>query len=153
MIIHLEGNLNRYYVQTLCMIFFPGEKFSEGEIPSPDKPELWVSLTKNENGYSASARAVLGERSAEAEKEQEQDGTMTDERCSKLAVGGAVIGALGSLLEYRPSWGMLTGVRPSKVATEMLSAGMSKTKVKKNADEPVYDLPQKSGSCHRCGAQ
>ena len=50
MIIHLEGNLNRYYDQTLCMIFFPGEKFSEGEIPSPDKPELWVSLTKSENG-------------------------------------------------------------------------------------------------------
>ena len=58
MIIHLEGNLNRYYVQTLCMIFFPGEKFSEGEIPAPDKPELWVSLTKKENGYSASARWV-----------------------------------------------------------------------------------------------
>ena len=144
MIIHLEGNLNRYYVQTLCMIFFPGEKFSEGEIPSPDKPELWVSLTKNENGYSASARAVLGERSAEAEKEQEQDGTMTDERCSKLAVGGAVIGALGSLLEYRPSWGMLTGVRPSKVATEMLSAGMSKTKVKKTLTSQYMTFPKKA---------
>ena len=40
MIIHLDGDLNRYYVQTLCMIFFPGEKFSEGEKSAPDVPEL-----------------------------------------------------------------------------------------------------------------
>ena len=58
MIIHLDGDLNRYYVQTLCMIFFPGEKFSDTEEPSPDKPELWVKLVRAEGGYSASARAM-----------------------------------------------------------------------------------------------
>jgi len=42
-----------------------------------------------------------------------------------------VAGALGKLLEYRPTWGVLTGVRPTKVATEMLSTGMSKTRVKR----------------------
>ena len=29
MIININGNVNRYYVQTLCMIFFPGAGFSE----------------------------------------------------------------------------------------------------------------------------
>ncbi len=144
MIIHLEGDLNRYYVQTLCMIFFPGEKFSEGELPSSDKPELWVRLCRTENGYYSSARATLGGRSSESEKEQERDASMTDERTAKLAVGGAVIGALGSLLEYRPSWGMLTGVRPSKVATEMLSAGMSKTRVKKTLSSRYMTFPKKA---------
>ena len=27
--LYIDGNINRYYVQTLCMIFFPGEKFPE----------------------------------------------------------------------------------------------------------------------------
>lgn len=144
MIIHLDGDLNRYYVQTLCMIFFPGEKFSDTEEPSPDKPELWVKLVRAEGGYSASARAVLGERSFEAERTQAKEDGMTDERCAKLAVGGAVIGALGSLLEYRPSWGMLTGVRPSKVATEMLLGGMSKTRVKKMLTSRYMAFPKKA---------
>ncbi len=144
MIIHLDGELNRYYVQTLCMIFFPGEKFAELEAPSPDKPELWVKLEKTDEGYRAFARAALADKSAVAEKEQATDGSMTNERCAKIAVGGAVIGALGTLLEYRPSWGMLTGVRPSKVATEMLSAGMSKTRVKKTLVSQYMTFPKKA---------
>ena len=126
------------------MIFFPGEKFSDTEEPSPDKPELWVKLVRAEGGYSASARAMLGERSFEAERTQAKEDGMTDERCAKLAVGGAVIGALGSLLEYRPSWGMLTGVRPSKVATEMLLGGMSKTRVKKMLTSRYMAFPKKA---------
>ena len=26
--LHITGEVNEYYVQTICMIFFPGEKFS-----------------------------------------------------------------------------------------------------------------------------
>lgn len=144
MIIHLDGDLNRYYVQTLCMIFFPGEKFSDSEEPSPDTPELWVKLRRTENGWSASARAVLGDRACEGEKTQEKEDGMTDERTSKLAVGGAVITALGALMEYCPSWGMLTGVRPSKVATEMLARGMSKTRVKKTLTSRYMTFPKKA---------
>ena len=57
MIVHLDGDLNRYYVQTLCMIFFPGEKFSENEEPSPETPELWVKLRHVRFSESVCARA------------------------------------------------------------------------------------------------
>ena len=126
------------------MIFFPGEKFSDGEESAPDVPELWVTLTKNGTGYTSSARASLNGRVCEGEKTQEKEDGMTDERAAKLAVGGAVIGALGSLVEYRPSWGMLTGVRPSKVATEMLARGMSKTRVKKTLTSQYMTFPKKA---------
>ncbi len=144
MMIHLDGKINRYYVQTLCMIFFPGETFSEGELPTTDKPELWVRLESNEVGYTAYARAAIGDREFNAERTQLRDDAVTDERALKLAVGGAVIGVLGSLVEYRPSWGMLTGVRPSKVATEMLSRGMSKTRVKKTLVGQYMAFPKKA---------
>ena len=34
--IKIESPVNKYYVQTLCMIFFPGEKFSENVEESDD---------------------------------------------------------------------------------------------------------------------
>ena len=53
----VSGNINEYYVQTLCMIFFPGEKFSQKASDDEEDgvavPEL--SLELFENDFSASA--------------------------------------------------------------------------------------------------
>ena len=35
--LNISGNINSYYVQTLCMIFFPGERFSENIEESDDQ--------------------------------------------------------------------------------------------------------------------
>ena len=51
----LDGNINSYYIQTLCMIFFPGEKFGVAEQLDPNnvlaeypRPQLergeWLNL-------------------------------------------------------------------------------------------------------------
>ena len=29
--LYIDGPVNKYYIQTLCMIFFPGSKFSDDE--------------------------------------------------------------------------------------------------------------------------
>ena len=131
MILHIDGDINRYYVQTLCMIFFPGSTFPDDEEPSEDIPELTLKVEKTEGGYTAHTFVKLGSNSAEFTRETLLRPDLTDERCRKLAVGASVAGALGKLLEYRPTWGVLTGVRPTKVATEMLATGMSKTRVKR----------------------
>ncbi len=131
MILHIDGDINRYYVQTLCMIFFPGSTFPDDEEPGDDIPELTLRLVKTDGGYSAYTFVKLGANIAECERETLIRPDLTDERCRKLAVGASVAGALGKLLEYRPTWGVLTGVRPTKVATEMLATGMSKTRVKR----------------------
>ena len=57
MILTIDGNLKPYYAQTLCMIFFPGVKFPEGEVPAPGVPEAHFTVTEDEAG--ASAVAVL----------------------------------------------------------------------------------------------
>ena len=131
MILHINGDINRYYVQTLCMIFFPGASFPDDEEPGDDVPELYLTLNKIENGYSANTFVKLGNNTAEYARESLIRPDLSDERSKKLAVGASVAGALGKLLEYRPTWGILTGVRPTKVATEMLATGMSKTRVKR----------------------
>ena len=30
--LYINGPINKYYIQTLCMIYFPGSKFSDDEI-------------------------------------------------------------------------------------------------------------------------
>ena len=93
----VSGDINAFYVQTLCMIFFPGEKFVENQIIT-----------------------------------------------AKIATGNGVLAVGSEILGYRPSWGMLTGVRPSKVAMEMLLNGNSKTKVKKILSSDYFVIPKKA---------
>ena len=143
--LYYDGDVNRYYVQTLCMIFFPGVKFPEDEEITDQTPQLWLKLTCDEEKAVAHARFKLGERETEATKESLFSDNVTAERTKKLAIGSAVIAAGGELMKYKPSWGMLVGVRPSKVAMEMLNCGMSKTRVKKTLSSEYFVTPKKAG--------
>ncbi len=140
----VSGEINKYYVQTLCMIFFPGSKFGESETESCDNPVLELKITPAENGVYAYAELRHEGRICSSKKfEQYADGE-DKEKAAKIAAGAAVLAAAGELTGYRPSWGMLTGVRPSKVATELLMRGISKTKVKKIMTTEYFVIPKKS---------
>ena len=49
----ISGNINSYYVQTLCMIFFPGEKFSPTEELTEDTAKLDLKIARLDNGCYA----------------------------------------------------------------------------------------------------
>ena len=141
----IQSPINRYYVQTLAMIFFPGEHFGEKEQEAEeDKLSLTVRTEQEENGIRAFAAICMEDEQNSAEYFAEHTADRTEERTLKLAVGGAVIAAIGELVGYRPAWGMLIGVRPSKVATEMLNAGVSKTRVKKILTNDYLVIPKKA---------
>ena len=137
----VNGELNKYYVQTLCMIFFPGVKFSDTE---DDGIEITVDIEKNEIGVSAKAKLTLDGKTSEAVAIEEYSAEVSRERTEKIAVGAAILSVGGDMLGYRPSWGMLTGVRPSKVAMELLNAGYSKTRVKKMLNQQYSVIPKKA---------
>ncbi|MBQ8340455.1 MAG: coproporphyrinogen dehydrogenase HemZ [Clostridia bacterium] len=140
--LRIEGNINEYYVQTLCMIFFPGEKFSPEE--EEDAHWLHLTVTDGEETISATARLCYEGKEATAEKTLPLREDMTVDRLRKIVIGHVVLTVAGELLHYRPSWGMLTGVRPSKVATELLLKGMSKTRVKKALSSDYLVIPKKA---------
>ncbi|MBE6553676.1 MAG: coproporphyrinogen dehydrogenase HemZ [Ruminococcaceae bacterium] len=140
----LDGNINVYYIQTLCMIFFPGEKFGQSENENPDAPVLRLILRENAEGITASVAVTAFDRRADAERFYPYSERYDREKLAKLACGAAVIAACGELIGYRPSWGMLTGVRPSKVATELLQSGMSKTRVKRTLASDYFVIPKKA---------
>ena len=144
----VTGDINQYYVQTLCMIFFPGEKFSDKACDTEDgeiaTPELSLELIEKEDGVIARAELALDGKYSSVEKVYALREDITHDRLKKIAVGDAILSVCGDIMGYRPSWGMLVGVRPSKVATEMLESGMSKTKVKRTLSSDYFVIPKKA---------
>jgi len=140
----LNGEINVYYIQTLCMIFFPGEKFGSGEAGNEDAPVLKLDLCEQEDGMEARVTVEANGKHADATRFYAFSERHDRDKTIKLACGAAVIAACGELKGYRPSWGMLTGVRPSKVATELLQGGMSKTRVKKALAADYLVIPKKA---------
>ena len=141
--IEIESPINKYYVQTLCMIFFPGEKFS-GEEDDVESPYLHLKTFSDDTGVVSSALLRYKGKESKAERKVEYSQDRTKERTLKLSVGAAVLACGAELMGYHPAWGMLVGVRPSKVATEMLNSGMSKTKVKRILTGDYFVIPKKA---------
>ncbi len=140
----LDSPINKYYVQTLGMIFFPGEHFGESEEVLENEPSLFVTSQKEDEGIRAFATVSANGKEESAEYFASFSESRTQERVLKLAIGGAVLSAASALLGYRPAWGMMIGVRPSKVASEMLDAGYSKSRVKKILNTDYLVIPKKA---------
>ncbi|MBR7181463.1 MAG: coproporphyrinogen dehydrogenase HemZ, partial [Clostridia bacterium] len=93
---------------------------------------------------SVSARLAYQGKEVKSHKTLALTGEHTLDRARKIAVGYAVLEAAGEMVHYRPSWGMLTGVRPSKIATELLLQGMSKTRVRRTLTSDYMVTPKKA---------
>ena len=139
--VEVNGKINKYYVQTLCMVFFPGIKFSDDE---DDGYYIKVDVTEFEDSVEASAFLDANGKISSATKKFDCTDGATRDKTIKTAVGAAVIAAAGDLVGYRPSWGMLVGVRPSKVATDLLMNGNSKTRTKKILNSEYFVIPKKA---------
>ena len=145
MILKVEGTDNKYYVQTLCMIFFPGSRFSENEQPSPDTPEIFVRLSSEGETPTAYASMKLGAKFVEAYGDASPTADITDKkRLEKIALGRAIFSAGKALLGYTNAWGILTGVRPAKVANEILRSGADMNKTKRILRDEYFVNPKKA---------
>lgn len=142
--LQLEGKINVYYVQMLCMIFFPGTKFTKEAQEEPGAPSLFLRLTEQEKECVAFAVMSYEGQSRSASQVCPFPEGMTRERAVKLAVGGAVMTAGEQLLGYRPSWGIMTGVRPAKLASEFLHKGNTPEQVRSILTEDFFASPKKA---------
>ena len=140
----VNGDINAFYVQTLCMIFFPGEKFIQDQEVTEDTPIMDVTVINTDTGVYAKATLTFQGKTAESEKTVDFSPEVTKLRTAKIAAGNVVLAVGSEILGYRPSWGMLTGVRPSKVAMEMLLNGNSKAKVRKILNNDYFVIPKKA---------
>lgn len=118
----IDGEINRYYVQTLCMIFFPGAKFADDEELTEDSDVLRLTVKKETDRVYAKATFTSNRKSASGERTELYTPSKTTERSCKIACGIAIFRAGEALFECTPPWGILTGVRPAKIASELIAA-------------------------------
>lgn len=134
----ISGELNKYYLQTLCMLFVPGAKFAaDGEADDQnvsatfirkdfvgaDKTE-YVSVTcifsRGDDFTIAKRDEPVGGKSIWLGVEN--NGSDHKTKASKLAAGKAALEAGAEMFGTVPSWGILTGIRPAKMASAILMA-------------------------------
>ncbi len=144
MIVNIDGDINLSYVQNLCLIFFPGAKFSLDEEMTEDTPVLDLKIEHPEGGCYAKAKMSIGDKSAVSEYFTETKPMYSPERMDKIVVGTAMYNCGCKLLNYRPPWGILTGIRPAKVAGALYSELETKTAVKKVLSSDYLLSPKKA---------
>ncbi len=146
MILKVNGNINRYYVQTLCMVFFPGATFGENEQPGEGVPEVSVDVYPDADGLNITAYASikLNDKICEATESIPLSEEINFAGHEAIAVGKAIFAAGKELLGHTPPWGILTGVRPAKVANTILRSGKGILKTKKILRDEYFLNPQKA---------
>ena len=150
-----DGNVNIYYAQTLCLLFFPAAKFAESEQVTGSTPVVTMTSTEVESGVRATAkiRTEAGEAYAEAFMQYGEKGAAdspaarTDRgrrRTENIALGAAMLEAGCKLFGSTPAWGLLTGVRPAKIAAEFIARGLDDKAVARALAADYFINPKKA---------
>lgn len=119
--ITLSDNINRIYVQSLCMAFFHGIKFPDSSQENSDNLELTVSAREEERYICCNAILKNKNEAFDEFLKYEKSSCESENREMKIAVGQVVYKLCQKITNKSIEWGILTGIRPSKVCAELLS--------------------------------
>ena len=145
MILRIDGNISRYYVETLCMVFFPGATFGEGEEPGIGVPEVNVNVYADDAGNETAFVSIkLNDRVCDATASVGVDEPATIATKESIAVGRALFSAGKEMLGHIPPWGILTGIRPAKMAGALLADGKGIIRSKRILRDEYFLAPQKA---------
>lgn len=141
--LNLFTDVNENYIQTLCMIFFPGAKFAQDEVITDETPVVTVRTHREENQYHAACEIRVGEQTAEGEFTQpirDKD----EKKAGKIAVGKAVFQAGTTMFGYTPAWGIMTGIRPAKISGALYDKGLTEFQIKRVLRNEYFLNPKKA---------
>ena len=141
--IQINGNINEYYVQTLCMLFFPGVKFSKAETAEGDPLSVDVSITDFGEGATATV-TLKTEKGTATCTHSEPKSINAKVSAEQIACGKAFFEAGKKLTGITPSWGILTGVRPAKLAIGGITDEKSQKDVRDALTREYLVTPKKA---------
>ena len=120
MILELIGNTYKYECEKVIRIFYPLEKITEGE--RSKEPERFVScrVTDKENETEYSCCAQIDGKAEEYSFSYKNTEEITDSIRERL-LAKAIIRVLCAITGIVPPWGILTGIRPSKLMRKYIS--------------------------------
>ena len=125
MILIIDSHPFRYEMEALCRMFLHGRELKiteEAEIP-PKEDYIYTAL----EGDEIAVKAKIDGKYAEAKR------TAENEHARNMEL--AVFGVLTEILSIRPKWGVLTGIRPVKLAMQLHDMGLSEEEIRKKLKE------------------
>ncbi|MBO4423009.1 MAG: coproporphyrinogen dehydrogenase HemZ [Clostridia bacterium] len=140
----IEGDINSYYLQTLCMLFFPRAKFSNTESIGPETPVAIVKVSSDENTAYAEASLSMGGRTVLKYHSENFSPDVPKKNTLSISASKAFFDAATEFCSYTPPWGILTGVRPTKLAYELIKSGMTKDQTVKSLRSEYLMFPRKA---------
>ncbi len=127
------------------MVFFPGATFGENEEQGRGVPEVSVSVyPDDETSVTAYVSIKLNDKVSEATASIRYDEEVTIATHEGVAVGRALFSAGKDLLGHTPPWGILTGIRPAKIAGKLIRGGNGTIKSKRILRDEYFLHPQKA---------
>jgi len=144
MLLTINGNINKTYCQNLCLIFFPGAKFPEGETAADGTPQVHIEVWEADGRVMATAVISADGRTERGEGHIPLTDVISRDRAYKMAVGDAMVEAGSRILGSSPPWGILTGVRPAKIATELKNRGLDREGIMEGLVKEFHVRPDKA---------
>ena len=115
MILRIIDNDFHYESENLCRVFFPNEKITVvRDYEGADDKIICVKCSEENDKIKIDVSCVIDDK--ELEKSEEISGNLASARDDcELAAARMIYELLTSVTGYVPPWGLLTGVRPSKL--------------------------------------
>jgi oxygen-independent coproporphyrinogen III oxidase len=121
MILRVIGHRFHYEMENLCRVFLPTERIIVvyGDKDKFDENTVTTQLIPKENGAEIFVQAVIGFSQKEGRRIVDSQIRGFDAECERL-MAIALFEIMSQLTGYKPSWGILTGVRPTKLISALI---------------------------------
>lgn len=144
MVLVVSGHKFHYEMENLCRVFFQSENIKVVyENIENIKNEIVVKTkmySLNENQDKISVSILSGETFKDLHCIVEKSQDKVD---AELEMAVLLFNLLSEFTKYKPKWGVLTGVRPSKLVIKLMSS-MGEEKAKDYFENSLLVTPQKT---------
>lgn len=117
MIFSLNGHHHKYEPEKVCRLFFPFETFEFTDHGDPDDG-IYTAVTEENGSFFASASVNADGKSVEKTIRIDSDAASS---AAELGIAKCLYYCLSKLTGITPEWGMLTGIRPVKLYSRLVS--------------------------------
>jgi len=106
----------KYECEKICRIFFPAEcfEFIPEKEEKTDEDYVYTEITENGDSLTFYAEVLINGKRADFSETVSSDAA-TDDSTKEKYLARSMVRALAAVTGFVPPWGILTGVRPSKL--------------------------------------
>ena len=135
------GTVKENFIQSLVLLYLPCESFA---VDDCGENKLKITAGFENGDYFANAELTVADKKAEASLKCPKDDSKKLQ--IKILIGKTFLEAAEKVFGYKSPWGIFTGIRPAKIASDYLRSNSAEDTKRILCDEYMF-LPQKADIC------